>query len=136
MEKNLNPHLKIVFFDGVCHLCNSFVDTLIQKDTHHILYFAPLQGETAQKMLSTLDRESLDTIIFYDNGRILRRSDAVLGILRSAGYSKVLIRISKVFPLHLRDFFYRVIAKYRYKIFGKSEFCRLPLEAEKKFLLP
>ncbi len=136
MEKNFNPHLKIVFFDGVCHLCNSFVDRLIQKDTHHTLYFAPLQGETAKKVLSSVDRETLDTIIFYNNGRVLRRSDAILGILKSAGYSKTLLRILAVLPIHVRDLFYKLIAKYRYRIFGKNDFCRFPLDSEKKFLLP
>ena len=136
MEKNFNPHLKIVFFDGVCHLCNSFVDRLIQKDTHHELYFAPLQGETAKKVLASLDRETLDTIIFYDNGRVLRRSDAILGILKSAGYPLLFLRLSQILPMQIRDIAYNILAKYRYKIFGKNDFCRIPLESEKKFLLP
>lgn len=136
MENNTNPRLKIVFFDGVCHLCNGFVDKLIQKDTHHSLYFAPLQGTTARKFLTTSDTDTLDSIVFYDNGRIYRRSEAVLGILKAAGYANFWLKLTGIFPNRMRDVLYKIVAKYRYRVFGKNDICRLPLESEKKYLLP
>lgn len=127
----------IVFFDGVCHLCNGFVDALITRDARHRRFrFAPLQGETARQLLSEGDRRSLETIIYFNQGRIFRRSAAILKILTSLGGAYRLLGLAWIIPPPLRDGLYTWIARNRYNWFGEREFCRLPLPEEKSYLLP
>ena len=137
-ESGFDSRHKIVFFDGVCHLCNGFVDFAIQNETHpKRLKFAPLQGETAKQILSTQDRESLSTVIFYDQGKILRASDAVLEILKMMKFPWSLLgQAGKIAPLNFRDFLYQIVAKNRYQWFGEKDSCRIPLPHERDQLWP
>jgi predicted DCC family thiol-disulfide oxidoreductase YuxK len=68
MGNNNLENRRIIFFDGVCHLCNSFVDSIISQDKAHVFLFAPLQGETAKALLSDQDRNSLDSVIYFEAG--------------------------------------------------------------------
>ncbi|UYL08337.1 DCC1-like thiol-disulfide oxidoreductase family protein [Bdellovibrio sp. SKB1291214] len=127
---------KVVFFDGVCHLCNGFVDAIISRDPQHQFLFAPLQGSTAEALLSPKDRENLDTVIYYEAGKTYYRSSAVLKILSSLGGGYNLSRLGWVIPGFLRDVLYKQIANNRYTWFGKRDFCRLPRADERAYLLP
>jgi len=129
---------RIVFFDGICHLCNGFVDFAIQNETpQNRLAFAPLQGETAQEILLPMDRENFASVILYDKGQVYKESTAALRILRMLkGPWKFLGLVGLLVPRFLRDGIYRSIAKNRYRWFGVREFCRLPLPHEKNQLLP
>lgn len=126
----------IVFFDGVCHLCNGFVDSIISRDKKHFLFFAPLQGSTAEKILSPNDREKLDTVIYFSAGKTYYRSAAILKILSSLGGIYKIFSIAWIIPAPLRDIIYNLIAKNRYSWFGKRDFCRLPNNEERSYLLP
>ncbi|WII71584.1 DCC1-like thiol-disulfide oxidoreductase family protein [Bdellovibrio sp. 22V] len=126
----------VVFFDGVCHLCNGFVDAVISRDKAHLLLFAPLQGTTAEDVLPQEDRVKLDTVIYFEAGKIYYRSAAILKILTSLGGVYKLFSIAWIIPAPLRDFLYRIIAKNRYAWFGQREFCRLPTPEERSYLLP
>lgn len=136
MEKVDLKMRKIVFFDGVCHLCNGFVDAIISRDKTHRLLFAPLQGSTAAELLNKEDRIDLDTVVYFEAGKNYYRSSAVLKILIQLGGAYKLLSIAWIIPAPIRDFFYKKIAKNRYAWFGEREFCRLPTPAEKDFLLP
>lgn len=132
-----NPEL-IVFFDGVCHLCNAFVDFLIQKETKENrpprLVFAPLQGENAKKYLSENDRKQLQTIVVYDlkTNRIWRESEAVFEALsKTSGALNVLGKVARKIPRRGRDVIYRLVAKNRYRLFGEKDSCRIPLPEER-----
>lgn len=127
---------RIVFFDGVCHLCNGFVDAVIVRDQNHHFAFAPLQGSTAKSLLSEKDRENLDSVIYYENGRTYRQSTAVLKILSSLSGAFSLSKVFFIVPRFIRDFVYDVVAKRRYSWFGEREFCRLPQPHEREYLLP
>ena len=70
----------IVFFDGVCGMCNRFVDLLLKLDRQGRLKFAPLQGETAERLLSERDVASLETVVFLKDGRAYRSSSAAVRI--------------------------------------------------------
>ncbi|MCH7685255.1 MAG: DUF393 domain-containing protein, partial [Planctomycetes bacterium] len=72
----------IIFFDGVCGLCNRFVDSLLKHDAQNLFLFAPLQGETARKRLSKNDTETLGSIVLWEQGRTFRRSTAVVRVFR------------------------------------------------------
>lgn len=136
-SENPKPH-KIVFFDGICHLCNGFVDFSIQNETtQNQLAFAPLQGETAAKLLSTEDRANLNTVVFYDEGEVYRESTAVLRIFQNLKSPwRALGTLGFAVPKMIRDWIYRAVARNRYRWFGERDTCRLPLPHEKSQLLP
>ncbi|KHD89632.1 MAG: thiol-disulfide oxidoreductase [Bdellovibrio sp. ArHS] len=136
MEKVDLKMRNVVFFDGVCHLCNGFVDAVISRDKTHFFLFAPLQGVTAEKLLSPADRTNLDTVIYFEKGRIYRRSAAVLRILSGLGGAYRIFALARIIPGPLRDLLYNYVAKNRYHWFGEREFCRLPTPQERSYLLP
>ena len=120
-----------VFFDGVCGLCNFFIDFLLKYDREDVLLFAPLQGETAKQFISTIDPLNLQTVVFASEGKIYTKSDAVLEILQSIGGIWRLAVIFKVVPKSIRDAAYSYVAKNRLTWFGKKETCRMPTEKER-----
>ncbi len=128
--------MKIIFFDGYCNLCNGFVDWLIRMDRAKIFKFASLQGETAKGLLSqSTPSVEVETVVFLMDGVRLERSTAVLNIFICLGGPWKLARILLFIPPVIRDGIYRVIAKYRFLIFGKRNTCRLPTAEEKDQLL-
>lgn len=121
----------IVYFDGVCSVCNGFIDFLIKRDSNHSLQYAALQGKTAQKNLSKELYENVDSIIFQRGEKIYFRSDAGLMTLASlGGFWKFVIWL-RIIPKFSRDFVYNVIARNRYQWFGKRDKCRIPTESER-----
>lgn len=126
----------IIFFDGICHLCNGFVDKVIQADKKAYFQFAPLQGSTAEKLLSVEERSALESVILFENGQSYKQSEAVLRIFSRLGGVYRIFTLAYVIPSFLRDRLYLWVAKNRYTWFGQREFCRLPLPHEKDRLLP
>lgn len=121
----------ILFFDGVCGLCNGLVDWLLPRDKQKKIKFATLQGTTAARLLSPPLREDLNTVVLWYKGEVLTESTAILTCLKELGGLWSLVRLLKIIPSFIRDSIYRMIAKYRYKIFGKLSTCRLPLPGER-----
>jgi len=126
----------IVYFDGVCGLCNRFVDLLLRVDTRDTLKFAPLQGDTAARRLAPGEQTSLDSIILVDSRGRAYRSEAVLRILESIGGLWTLSRALRVIPRSIRDFAYDVVAGNRYQWFGRRSVCRVPTPQERPKFLP
>jgi predicted DCC family thiol-disulfide oxidoreductase YuxK len=127
----------VLFFDGVCGLCNRAVDFVLARDREGVFLFAPLQGETAQRLLSARDVQSLDTLVLLTPRGAYRRSAAVVRILwelpllwQATGW------LLWVVPLPLRDLAYRVVASNRYRLFGRKETCRLATADERERFLP
>ena len=125
----------VVYFDGVCTLCNHAIDFLIRRDHREVMRFAPLQGETARaRGLATTGDP--DSIVVDDAGRLLERSDAALRLAAALGGAWRLTAVFRVVPRPLRDLGYRLVARYRYRLFGRRETCRLPTPSEKRRFLP
>lgn len=135
IESNNNSD-SIVFFDGVCGLCSHTIDLLLRMDKRAKLKFAPLQGETAARLVPEKVRKDLNTFVFLTNSKLHYRSAAVVRILwKIGGLWKIVGTAVWVIPAPLRDVCYRVVSKMRYRIFGKHETCRLPtVEERKRFL--
>ena len=133
---NTEPQNKnIVFFDGVCSLCNRSVDFFMRHDKRHVLFFAPLQGTTAATLLPRDEASSLSSIIYYSEGKISYRTKAVLNLLWDMGGWWRLSFIFRIVPSFIRDIFYNWMATYRYKWFGKKATCRIPtIEERGRFL--
>jgi len=128
----------IVFFDGVCGLCNRFVDWVIRRDGRGRFVFAPLQGATARAMgvEPRTEDPALWSIVLVDASGVRKRSDAVLLIAAELGGAYRLATTVRWIPRPLRDWVYDRIARRRYRFFGKRAACRVPTEAEQDRFLP
>lgn len=128
---------EVIFFDGVCNLCNSSVNFVIDRDIKKRYYFASLQSEFAKNVLSRSGIEplELESILLKRGKRIFRKSDAVLEVVRHLPAGWPLLYALKIIPLFIRNRIYDFIASHRYKWFGKSDTCRLPTpELKQRFL--
>ncbi len=125
----------IIFFDGVCNLCNGAINFVIDRDKSKRYKFASLQSETAQTILPN-PTKGLDSIILYkESGDILFKSDAALEISKNLKGAWPILYIFKVVPRFLRDIVYNWVARNRYKWFGKRDTCRMPdPELKERFL--
>lgn len=134
---NLPNDKKIILFDGVCNFCNFWVNYVIEKDKNDLFRFASLQSELGKSVLRQLNLSEniLDTFVLLDEKKYFLRSTAALKVVKDIkSWLKVLYPLI-ILPGFLRDWVYNLVAKNRYKIFGKSEFCRIPSEEEKsKFI--
>ena len=125
----------IVFFDGVCNLCNGLVDFMITRDNKSTLRYASLQGITAKELLPEEMISELDSLAFHTNKKIYTRSDAVILAIAQLGGLWKSILVLRIIPGFIRDPIYLYIAKNRYRWFGKRESCRMPTVEEKDSLL-
>jgi predicted DCC family thiol-disulfide oxidoreductase YuxK len=124
----------VVFFDGVCGLCDRTVRFLLTHDRHDRLRFAPLQGPFAQRTLPALGGrpERLETIyVLTSEGRLLQRSRAVLFAAVALGGGWRLLAVLKLVPRPLADFVYGLVARVRYRVFGRLEACAIPSPQER-----
>ncbi len=130
--------MKILFFDGHCNLCNSLVDWLILRDTHDVLKFASLQGITAKSHLPVFhsSQTSFDTVVYFRDGQIYEKSTAVLYALKDIGGVWSGAQVFLIIPKRVRDAIYDLVAKNRYRLFGRKDTCRIPTPQEFKKLLP
>jgi predicted DCC family thiol-disulfide oxidoreductase YuxK len=129
---------RIVLYDGVCGLCNRSVQWLLRRDRGRALWFAPLQGETAA-MLRARHPEiptALETVVYVDEGRVHLRSQAFLHAARHLGRPWRWAHGLRWLPAFPLDLLYRVIARIRYRVWGKYESCRLPDAGDRARLLP
>lgn len=138
---------KIIFFDGVCNLCNRFIDYVVSHDKNHQYKIASLQGNTAKRMLfnqvhndsqnanSDQNSENLDSVVLLENGKTYKKSAAAIRILAQLSPLYVPLKIFLPLPAELRDLGYDLVAANRYGLFGKKETCRLPTPEEKAFFL-
>ena len=127
----------IIFFDGVCGMCNRFVDIALRVDRRRVFRFAPLQGETAKRMLPPLSPAPQDwSMVYVDERGIHDQSDASLEVYRRLGGLWWILSLARFVPRAVRHRLYRVIARNRYRWFGRRETCRLPLPDERERFLP
>ena len=132
----------ILFFDGVCGLCNAVIDFLLAHDHRRRLRFAPLQGETFQ----ALAREEpwlreIDSVIVVRErpGRpreFFVHSRAAIFAFGQLGGPWLLVGLLGWVPRALSDAAYRLVARVRYALFGKRELCRIPTPGERSLFLP
>lgn len=118
----------IVLFDGVCNLCSASVQFIIAHDSQTRFYFAPLQSTLAQKLLKKypMGTAPLSSVILISNGKIYTESDAALQIARRLDGILPLFYIGIILPKFLRDALYKLIARNRYRLFGRENECWLP----------
>ena len=119
---------KIILFDGVCNLCNGFVQFIIKRDRNAIFKFAALQSDFGQAFLKSqnLNQLELKSVILIEGEKIYTQSTAALKITKyldgawKLGYAFIIV------PPFIRNGFYKIVSKYRYKWFGKKDQCMVP----------
>lgn len=127
----------IIFFDGVCGMCNAFVDLALRVDRHRKFLFAPLQGTTARELLPPLSDDPTEwSMLYLDERGIHDQSDASLEVYRRLGGIWWLLSLARHIPTRIRNAAYRVIARNRYHWFGKKDTCRRPTAEERARFLP
>lgn len=127
----------IIFFDGVCNLCNSSVQFVIKRDRKKKFMFASLQGKKGQEVLKQfgLQANDLNSFILVDGDKAYTRSTGVLKVLKELGGGWKLLYGFIIVPPFIRDTVYKWIAKNRYKWYGKKEECMIPTpELKSRFL--
>jgi predicted DCC family thiol-disulfide oxidoreductase YuxK len=133
----MNDSSPVILFDGVCNLCNTAVQFVIERDPTAIFRFAALQSDFGQAILAknAVNTEGGDTMILVENGQVYDRSTAALRIAKSLSGGIQLLSVFLIVPKPIRDFFYKIIARNRYRWFGKQESCWLPTkELKARFL--
>jgi predicted DCC family thiol-disulfide oxidoreductase YuxK len=125
----------VVLFDGICGLCNSWVNILLSIDLDGRFKYSTLQGSFAQSILSDSEIKNLKTIVYARGNEILTKSTAILAILRDLGGVWAIFSLFRVIPAFLRDIVYALVSENRYRIFGKHDTCRIPTPEERaKFI--
>ena len=125
---------KVILFDGICGLCNAWVDFVLRRDRANTFKFATLQGAFAQSRVP-FAAESLDSVVLISGDRTFYKSSAALRILADLGGLWTLASALLVIPPFLRNAIYDLIAANRYRLFGKRETCRIPTKEEKDSFL-
>ncbi|MCB1176318.1 MAG: DUF393 domain-containing protein [Leptospiraceae bacterium] len=120
----------IILFDGICNLCNSTVNFIIDHDSKKKFKFAALQSEKGQELLSkfNLPKKDFDTIILLKDEMVFSKSTAALKVAKELDGIFSYFYIFIIVPVAIRDIFYNLIARNRYKLFGKRESCRMPTQ--------
>jgi len=138
-----SPSHPILLYDGVCGLCNRLVRFTLRHDRKDTFRFASLQGSTAAGILRRHGQSPADLDTFYavtdfdqPDEQLRSRSDAALFVLQDLGGRwSVLAALGHLLPKSLRDALYNLVARNRYRVFGKFDACPLPRPNDRpKFL--
>jgi predicted DCC family thiol-disulfide oxidoreductase YuxK len=116
-----------VLFDGVCNFCDASANFIIRHDPEGYFKFAPLQSETGEQLRAKygIDR-TIDSVILVEDEKVYVRSTAALRIARKLSGAWSWLYALIIVPRPVRDFFYDLFAKYRYRLFGKKDMCMMP----------
>ena len=118
---------KIIFYDGLCAMCNRFIRLLIKLDKKEKFLLASLQGKNGTILKEKFSKElqGIDSVIFY-NKKVFTKSSAVINILNELGGAYKLTYIFNFIPTFISDSIYDYIARNRFKWFGKLDKCPIP----------
>jgi predicted DCC family thiol-disulfide oxidoreductase YuxK len=122
----LPPH--VLFYDGVCAMCNGIVKTMLRVDDGHVFHFAPLQGETAElaRKLHPEFPTEIETLVYVRRGEVFLRSRAAALAMQELPYPTKALSWFRFLPVWRTDLFYGIVARTRYRVFGKYDHCPLP----------
>jgi predicted DCC family thiol-disulfide oxidoreductase YuxK len=124
----------IILYDGVCGLCNRLNRFVLRRDRQEIFRFASLQSQLAADILNrhSASPQALDTVYVVLNygqqeERLLSRSEAVIFVLKQlGGVGRIAGYVLACLPRPLRDWGYGLVARNRYRLFGRFDTCPLP----------
>ena len=127
-KSQINTDRAVVLFDGICNFCSSSVLFIIRRDPEGYFRFAALQTETGSMLMKKHNIHSvkMESIILIENNMVYYRSTAALRIARKLKGGWILFYVFMIIPPFIRNFFYDIVARNRYRWFGKRENCFLP----------
>ncbi len=126
----------VIFFDGVCGLCNGFVDFIMRIDEKKIFKFSPLQSDYAHQVLPVEDVRDLHSIVVMVDGQKELRARAVMNVFKKLGGLYGTLSVFRILPDPALNWGYDLVAANRYRIFGRKQTCRLPTPEERaRFIL-
>jgi predicted DCC family thiol-disulfide oxidoreductase YuxK len=141
-ERNAIEGRALLLYDGVCALCNGVVQFLIERDKLDRFRFAPLQSSLGREVLARFDIYSFpDGVMLLTDAltpaeHLYRRSDAVAAALQQLGGMWRLVgKVLRLLPRALRDWGYGIVARFRYRVFGRYETCPIPPPEQRGRLL-
>lgn len=123
-----DTHSRIIVFDGVCHVCTGGVRFLARQRIDPPFTLIPMQSAEGRALLGQfgIDTEDPATFLVLDRGVVLTQSDASIHITAAIGGLWRLVAIARVIPRSWRDWLYRLLARNRYRWFGRRSTCYLP----------
>jgi predicted DCC family thiol-disulfide oxidoreductase YuxK len=129
------PSVPVIYFDGVCNLCNGMVQWVIQHDKNKRFLFAALQSQAGHELHQQYGKTLPDSIILSYEDKLFVKSDAVLKIAFLSSGWLMLLSVFYIVPRFLRDIVYDFIARKRYAWYGRRDTCMIPTpELESRFL--
>lgn len=134
----MQPSSPLLLYDGVCGLCHGVVQWLIRHDRARVLRYAPLQGETAAEMRAChpqIPRE-LESVVLIEADQVYLRADAFIRLARWLPFPWSLGAWLRIVPRPLRDLGYDVVARIRYRVFGRHDVCTIPSPEQRERFLP
>lgn len=128
----------VIFYDGVCAMCNGIVKAMLRLDRDKRFFFAPLQGETAALARTQYPEfpSELETVVYLRKGEVFVRSRAAALALAELPYPAKALSWIRYLPVRLTDFFYGIVARVRYRVFGRYDVCPLPPAGDRARFLP
>ena len=131
------PEFPIVLFDGYCNFCDATVQFMMKRDKHGHIRYAPLQSDFARELLKRLGQEQndLSTAVLIENGELFTKTDVGIRATKYFRFPWPMAQILLIFPKFLRDPFYDLIARNRYKWWGKKSVCKIPSPEERSRFL-
>jgi len=136
-EHNSIAQKDILLFDGVCNLCNSSINFVIDHDPDQKFKFAALQSDFGQKKLKelNLNTKDIDSIVLLSNNEVHVKSTAALKVAKKLSGGWPILYALIIIPPFIRHAVYNLIAKNRYKIWGRTDQCRIPTpELKQRFI--
>ena len=126
----------MILFDGVCSFCNGTVNFIIRNDKKGILKFAPLQSDAGKELLKKYNLpDQPESFILIENNKVYKKTTAGMRMARHFKWYWQWMQVFRIVPAFIRDAVYNLIAKNRYKWFGKKDQCMVPTpEIKKRFL--
>ena len=123
-------HSHVIIFDGVCNFCNGAINFIIKHDPSSVFVFTPMQSDLAKELikLNNIGNVGIDTFLLIKNGRTFIWTNAAFEIAKDLGGFWFLFNLLKIIPRPIRDYLYRIFARNRYKLFGRTEVCMKPSE--------
>lgn len=129
--------MPIIYYDGYCGLCDTFVGFVLARDRKGRYQYAPLSGPTAAGRFGTsLGPGDPQTVLLEEAGKVRERSDAALAIMAGLGGGWKLVQVFRIVPRPIRDWVYDFVARHRFKWFGRRAECRIPAPHERQRFLP
>ena len=132
----------VVLFDGVCNFCSASVQFIVARDPDGYFRFASIQSDTGKKLMTehgipeVPEGSDPTSVILIEDGRAFDRSTAALRIARHLHNVWKLLYVFVIVPRFVRNFVYELVAKRRYRWFGKKDMCMVPTPELRERFLP